>query len=392
MKYFFLFILALILSGVMTLGHVPRKVTAHEDGGIGRVVNITSQASTDSSAVEHKSIDMKISVPYFVLPIPDKKLDFMNPLAITVTIANNTSNTIRAAYDTLIPEIVDPNGQTMQLQRVKKPSLDTKNLCSLVEPGAAILFSGAELAWKNNKLQLSGDAGNGYKWYFDDIKPGTYQIRFTYYSPGGEVSCYDLETDTSRRVEGIGSGRGATSFIPIRIVKPISIDSNTVEIDSILFKIIMPERVLTIPQNKTDAIKPIKINLQITNKIASQLRFEQSNITLQIIGSDGKKLGWKGSGGGNFVAGYNCPLVLQGKTITFSLDTQLFWKENLLFLGEQDGFGGVRYFDELKPGKYQIRIGYYPPMTEGGCASGLLGNTWKGLGATPFVDFSLVEP
>jgi len=167
---------------------------------------------------------MKISVPYFVLPIPDKKLDFMNPLALTVTITNNTSNTIRAAYDTLIPELIDPNGQRMQLQRIKEPSLDTRNFCSLVEPGAAILFSGAVLAWKNNKLQLYGEAGNGYKWYFDGIKPGRYQLRFTYYSPGGEISCYDLETDTFRRVEGVGSGRGATSFIPIRIVQPISKD------------------------------------------------------------------------------------------------------------------------------------------------------------------------
>lgn len=133
---------------------------------------------------------------------------------------------------------------------------------------------------------------------------------------------------------------------------------------------------------------PVKISLRITNKIATPLRFEQSNTTLQIMGQDGKKLKWKGRGVGNFVTGYNCPLVPQEQSLTFSLDTQLFWKNNLLFLGGADGFGAVRYFDDLKPGKYQIGIEYYPPMTEGGCASGLLGNTWKGLGATPFVEFS----
>jgi hypothetical protein len=52
MKLFFVFILALILCGAIALGHVPRKVTTHEDGVVECVANITSQESNDSNAVE----------------------------------------------------------------------------------------------------------------------------------------------------------------------------------------------------------------------------------------------------------------------------------------------------------------------------------------------------
>jgi len=63
----------------------------------------------------------------------------------------------------------------------------------------------------------------------------------------------------------------------------------------------------------------------------------------------------------------------------------------LLLLGPSERSGGFRYFDEYKPDKYQIRIGYNPGIPEVSCTHDLSGDTWKGLGATPFVEFNLVE-
>ncbi|WP_223300798.1 histidine kinase [Oscillatoria nigro-viridis] len=389
-KHFALFLLALIISGVMALSHVSAGATAPSDIGITRVTELKSVDLPDSKTVEGEGISMNISVPYFILPIPEKKLDISSPLSFVVSIANNTQNFIRADNDTLIPELVGQDGRSLPLQISRDRQSKMRNLCWLVEPGTTRLFRSGGLAWNNNKLQLRGDAGLGYFWYFDELKPGEYQLRFIYDSPGGKVSCYDVETQKLMTVKGLGKGEGATNFIPIRVVQPVSINSNTLEIDGIRFELFMPERVLTIPSNQPNAATFVKLALRITNKTVTSLRFQQLNTTLQILGQDGKKLRWKGRGGGNLLAGYNCPLVEPGENVTFSLDAKLFWENNLLLLGRSERSGGFIYFDEFKPGKYQIRIGYNPGA-EVSCTQELSGDTWKGLGATPFVGFNLVE-
>lgn len=329
MKHFFLFLLILILSGLVALSQVPREVIVMKEGvmalshvfrgstspsdlKITRVTELKSVDSPDNKTVEQEGISMKISVPYFVLPIPEKKLDLSSPLFFIVSIANNTQNLIRAEDDTLTPEIIGQNGQAMPLQRARDRKSTIRKLCGLVERGTTRLFRSGVLAWNNNKLQLRGDAGLGYFWYFDELKPGAYQLRFIYYSPGGEVSCYDVETQKLMTVKGLGRGQGATNFIPIRVVQPVSINSNTVEVDGIRFEIFMPERVFIIPSNKPNATTPVKLALRITNKTATSFRFQQLNTTLQILEQGGKKLRLKGRGGGNLLAGYNCPLVEPG--------------------------------------------------------------------------------
>jgi hypothetical protein len=63
----------------------------------------------------------------------------------------------------------------------------------------------------------------------------------------------------------------------------------------------------------------------------------------------------------------------------------------LILLARSERSGGFRYFDKYKPDKYQIRIGYNPGIPEVSGTPELSGDTWKGLGATPFVEFNLVE-
>ena len=398
MKHFFLCLLASAFSGAMAVGYVSRGVTAPADVGMGEVANSISGGSTDSNAAGQFSVTMKISLPYFVLPIPDKELNMSSPLPLAVNLTNTTPNQIRAAYDNLNPELIGPDGQALQLQRTREPRLNYKaTLCAeLPKPGTGILLSSTTLGWKNNKLQIYGDAGLGYRWYFDNIKPGTYQLRFTYSSPGGEVSCYDLQTQEFRKVEGLGSARGSTSFVPIRIVQPVSIDSNTVQIDGVRFELIMPERVLPIPENKPEATTPIKLGLRITNKTATPLHFRESYKKLVISGQDGKILRREGRDENGFLTVYNCPLVQPGENITFTLDARLSWENNKLQLVAPDGLGGFLYFGDIKPGKYQIRIGYYPWVPGLSCNSEIGRETlsediWEGLGYTPFVEFSLVQ-
>ncbi len=398
MKHCFLCLLASAVSGAMAVSLVSRGVTAPADVGMGGVANSTSGVSTDSNTAVKFSVFMKISFPYFVLPIPDKELNMSSPLPLAVNLTNTTPNQIRAAYDNLTPELIGPDGQALQLQRIREPSLNYKaTLCAeLPKPGTGILFRSPALGWKNNKLQLYGDAGLGYRWYFDKIKPGTYQLRFTYYSRGGEVSCYDLQTQEFRKIEGLGSARGSTSFVPIRIVQPVSIDSNTVHIDGVRFELVMPERVLPIPENKPEATTPIKLGLRIINKTATPLGFRESYKKLVILGQDGKILRGKGRDENGFLTVYNCPLVQPGENVTFTLDSRLSWENNKLQLVAPDGLGGFLYFDDIKPGKYQIGIGYYPWVPGLSCNSKigratLSEDRWEGLGYTPFVEFSIVQ-
>lgn len=362
MRHFLITAIALVFGffAAIALSHVPRGLTAPSDVEMGRVVNIVSLESTDS-AVEVNGIRVKVKelAPYLVLPIPQKAQERPSyPLALSIDLTNNTLTSIQAGFETLTPELTDPDGQVLLPQRARNELFGTwQSMCQLLKPGESLsLVPNIRLSWQNNLLQLGG---LGDFWYFNALEPGIYQLRFTYDSSGGTVSCLDQQTREVRTVEGLGTGRGVTNFVPLHIVQPVSIDSNTVEMDGIWFETVVPQRVLPIPANQPNASTPVSIGIRITNKTSTPRFFTYfDKLFPGLIGSDGKQLQWEGGRAGSTAQG--CPLVQPGESVTFFWNAKLSWQNNFLQLEGSDSFGSFWQFNALKPGRYQVGIDYSP--------------------------------
>jgi uncharacterized protein (TIGR03067 family) len=162
-------------------------------------------------------------------------------------------------------------------------------------------------------------------------------------------------------------------------------DKHAVEKDGMCFEILIPDREWQIPENKQGARTAVRLALRITNQTDKPVRFTRyDTLYPQIIDADGKAP--RGSGGRNGTRPMkesDSPLVKPGDSTTFDIDASLFWQSGKLRLGGSDGFGGVWWFEDLKPGRYQVRIWYVNNAT-------VLKDIWTGDIKTPFVEVSLV--
>ena len=179
-----------------------------------------------------------------------------------------------------------------------------------------------------------------------------------------------------------------------------NIDSNAVERNGIRLEILVPDRVWRIPE-KQDATTPVRIGFQITNNTPYPIRFPPLDpllvFPLAIVDADGNLL--RSSGGRGMLLKspqLACPLVQPRENLTFFLKAELFWQNNQLLFGGNDGLGGGWTF-EIGPGNYQIRLKYINPrsvlfcddphMTEYKLTRGI----WTGQIVTPFVKFRIVQ-
>ena len=64
--------------------------------------------------------------------------------------------------------------------------------CSLLAPGQSLtFFLDAKLYWYDDKLILGGSDGLGGVWYFEDIKPGSYKVSFSYGNQRSVGVCFE---------------------------------------------------------------------------------------------------------------------------------------------------------------------------------------------------------
>jgi len=187
-----------------------------------------------------------------------------------------------------------------------------------------------------------------------------------------------------------------------------STDSNAVEVDGIRFEILMPERVWVIPEKEFGFPTPVKIGLHITNQRPTSIRLTQFDpaivLGLGIVGTNGLPVRG-GAARGMFLGlkreQLTCPLLQSGKSVTFFLDANLYWRDNLLHLGGTDGLGGGWDFEDLKPGTYNVQFGYNNSSAVASChdltqdpkttAPQIIQGLWTGRVVTPFVEVRLVQ-
>lgn len=406
MKHFLLFILALILFGGVAPVAFPRGSDAQADLPIEKRAALISGESADSTAVEVDGIRLEM-LPYFVLPIPEKRPGASTDIMVWAVLANNRQTPFPLTlFDSLAPELIGSNSHPLQPQRKRdRQSRTGEDDCWLLQPKERMNFGmEASLSWENRKLQLK-TSGLGYFWSFDNLAPSTYQLRLTYHSRCRVGRCYDSKTREVKTVEGSGTIQVATNCAKLHLVSHVLTDSSAVEADGIRFKTLLPEGILPIPENQPGANTSALIALRITNNTQTPLRFSgYDTLDAEIVGSDGKIL--ELSAARNWTVPptkVDFPLAQPGESVTFIRDAKLFWQNNQLRLGGADGYGGVWDVKDLAPGSYQVRLKYVNSKSTAYIYDRELrdpktGNPetlegiWTGAAITPFREIRLVQP
>ncbi len=189
----------------------------------------------DSNSLEQQGINIKIRREELrVLSIPENKLNANNPLELDINITNSNIAPFNFnRYGKLIPQVVDSDGQVLQMQEPKGKRNFNKDRNYLVQHGeSTFLSSYAKLSWQEKKLRLQISdmyPEEASYWTINDIKPGTYQLRFI----------YRTNIKTSAGVEIV---RLYTQFITLRLIETIATNKNTVEVDGIRFETLVPQR------------------------------------------------------------------------------------------------------------------------------------------------------
>jgi uncharacterized protein (TIGR03067 family) len=202
---------------------------------------------------------------------------------------------------------------------------------------------------------------------YDLSKPGRYIVLYTY-----------------EEKHGGWEGRLESNEATFEVVDNAP-GKNAVEKDGLRFEILIPDREWQIPEN--GARTAVKLALRITNQTNQPVRFTRFDTLFpQMIGADGKApQGRRGRRETRPLKESDTPLVKPGHSATFDIDASLFWQGGKLRLGGSDGFGGIWWFEDLKPGRYQVRIWHVNQAT-------VLKDIWTGDIKTPFVEVSLVAP
>jgi hypothetical protein len=381
-----------------------------------RRANMASKNSQKSTRnkVKQDGIQLKIVEPQItaVLPISKDQPSLSVPVQLTVRVTNHTQTSIPFIISgRLIPEIIGPDGQTLNRKEPinRQVEMDKyEGLLVAVREQIAIPLE-ARLSWQDNLLLLRVPTNPSYwhipinpdnSWSFEGLELGTYQLRFIYDNPTGNVLCFDLETrQRTLKIEGIKTGQLATPFVNLRILQTVQLNNSVVEVDGISFEILMPERELVVPEKLSDGRKLLDLGIRITNNTTTPLRFRfHDAITPELMLPNGQIIR-ESSQWSDWLIGYeesDFPLAMPGDDVIFSPGGSIQKIEDNQFeLMIWVGNGGSWRFNRLQLGNYQIRLEYSNDAVkvkvygEDGKKK-VIDNIWTGKVFTSFIEFSLV--
>lgn len=147
-----------------------------------------------------------------------------------IRLTNLLPTPYRFVFFGLMPELLDSDGKAMQrgyavnvLQGVRESDF------LLAMPGESVTFfvdgkvywyKRGLVYWYKRQLNLRGRANCGGFWFFHNLKPGTYQVRFTYQnkSPVGEI--YQRGERFKELFRDLWTGMVSTPFVEFRLVQP----------------------------------------------------------------------------------------------------------------------------------------------------------------------------
>jgi len=381
---------------------------------------MASKKSTKSKTVKQEGIPLKILEPQItaVLPISKDQPSLSIPIHLSVSITNNTQTSIPfIIYGRLIPEIIGPDGQTLHRKEPINRQVQMEEYEGLligVREQIAISLE-ARLSWQDNLLLLRVPTNPSYwhipinpdnSWSFEGLELGTYQLRFIYDNPTGNVLCFDCQIRQGTlkieriKIEGIKTSQLATPFVDLRILQAVDLNNSVVEVNGISFEILMPERELVVPDQLSDGRKLLDLGIRITNNTTTPLHFcFHDAITPELMLPNGQIMR-ESSQWSDWLRGYeesDFPLAMPGDDVIFSPGASIQKIEDNQFeLIIWVGNGGSWRFNRLQLGNYQIRLEYSNDAVQVKVdgkdrKTKVIDNIWTGQVFTSFIEFSLVD-
>lgn len=222
MKYFFLFLMILLLSVGVSLGGFAHGELA--------LVNTRTEKNTDSilwqsnanNTVPVDGISFETVVSEPVLKIPENRSGVLTPIRLGIRITNNTSEPVRFSLSHLTPEFINLNDELLFAGAVqfRLGILGKRNFPLLLPKESFSFFWDGGLFWNENMLRLIiDDINHGRSWSFGGFNPGIYRVRFKYnYDYEGQY--YDEDARGFRQFKGVIKGSFVTNWEEINLIQP----------------------------------------------------------------------------------------------------------------------------------------------------------------------------
>jgi hypothetical protein len=180
-----------------------------------RIANMSFCDSNNPNAIEVNGICFETLIPEEIVRLP--KYGEETPVQFGVRITNQASIPYRFDLPFFWTEILDPHGEPMQIYSGKNATREVEESdIPLIMPGESLDFlMDAKLNWDNkNCLSLLGNAIYGAIWFFWNIQPGQYQIRFTYENQRARKQMFTFEGRAE--IDGFWIGKIKTLFASLR--------------------------------------------------------------------------------------------------------------------------------------------------------------------------------
>ncbi len=172
---------------------------------------------------------------------------------------------------------------------------------------------------------------------------------------GLAIGCGPADHDTRSAVR---TGSGGPPDAPPRLEQPEGkVQSRGVTVHQVEFQAVAPATWPSPPRGKTRSIPLI---LRMTNHGETPLRFKLiDTLHVSLRAEDGTELREMFARDATSRAGWFSAPVMPGKSLEINRQATLEWQaDGTLRLSGPDGFGGLWWFDGLKPGRYVVRLQY----------------------------------
>ncbi|MDF5725878.1 MAG: hypothetical protein PUP91_36620 [Rhizonema sp. PD37] len=209
--------IVLVFFGIMVLSRAPLIMTAREEVVFERVANMNKSESYHSNAVEVDGLFFETLVPERVVHV--HKYEKETPVQFGFRITNQASTPYRFELQRFLPELSDPHRRLIKINGINRNTSTQaeESDIPLIIPGDSLEFlMTTKIRWyRKDWFQLLGQVMYGGFWTFNNLKPGKYQVRFSYENllTKKEMLLYKGRTE----VDSFWTGKITTPFAQLRL-------------------------------------------------------------------------------------------------------------------------------------------------------------------------------